>query len=211
MPYKVDDVGTLILQERIPGGDDELFTVGSYLDAESRPLAVFTGHKLRQHPRGAGSCRVGVSKWDEKLADDALRLLKELHYHGVTQVEFKRDPRDGRQCLMEVNARHWMWHSLAAACGVNLSLAAYKDAIGEPFTAPRQKDGLKWVVTNKDLPLTVREIAKRQQTLGAYLRSLRGVRVDGVHSLSDPVPGLVNLRFVLGQILGGNFGHRVEG
>ena len=32
-----------MLQERVPGGEDELWTVGSYLDADSRPLAVFTG------------------------------------------------------------------------------------------------------------------------------------------------------------------------
>ena len=119
---KVDDLGVLILQERIPGGEDELWTVGSYLDAESRPLAVFTGHKLRQYPHAGGSCLAGVSRWDDKLADAALRLLQELRFHGVSQVEFKRDPRDGRFCLMEVNARHWKWHGLAARCGVNLSL-----------------------------------------------------------------------------------------
>ena len=30
---KVDDLGLLMLQERVPGGEDELWTVGSYLDA----------------------------------------------------------------------------------------------------------------------------------------------------------------------------------
>ena len=136
---KVDDLGVLILQERIPGGEDELWTVGSYLDAESRPLAVFTGHKLRQYPHAGGSCLAGVSRWDDKLADAALRLLQELHFHGVSQVEFKRDPRDGRFCLMEINARHWKWHGLAARCGVNLSYAAYRDAIGDPYIARRQQ------------------------------------------------------------------------
>ena len=63
---KVDDLGVLILQERIPGGEDELWTVGSYLDAESRPLAVFTGHKLRQYPHAGGSCLAGVSRWDDE-------------------------------------------------------------------------------------------------------------------------------------------------
>ena len=133
---KVDDLGVLMLQERIPGGEDELWTVGSYLDAESRPLAVFTGHKLRQYPHAGGSCLAGVSRWDAELADAGLRLLQELRFHGVSQVEFKRDPRDGRFCLMEVNARHWKWHGLAARCGVNLSLAAYRDAIGDPYLAP---------------------------------------------------------------------------
>ena len=33
---------------------------------------------------------------------------------------------------MEVNARLWQWHSLAAACGVDLVQMAYRDAIGEP-------------------------------------------------------------------------------
>lgn len=198
---KVDDLGTLILQERIPGDEDELWTVGSYLDAGSRPLAVFTGHKLRQYPHAGGSCLAGVSAWRDDLADAALRLLQELHFHGVSQVEFKRDPRDGRFCLMEVNARHWKWHGLAAACGVNLSLAAYRDAIGDPFIAPRQIDGVKWIVANKDVPLALLEIAKRQRAAGEYLRSLRGTRIDGLHSLSDPLPGLLNAYTVARQVV----------
>jgi D-aspartate ligase len=198
---KVDDLGVLMLQERIPGGEDELWTVGSYLDAESRPLAVFTGHKLRQYPHAGGSCLAGVSRWDADLADAALRLLQELRFHGVSQVEFKRDPRDGRFCLMEVNARHWKWHGLAARCGVNLSFAAYRDAIGDPYIARRQQDGVKWIVANKDVPLALLEIAKRERSAPAYLRSLRGTRVDGLHALDDPLPGLLNAGTVARQVL----------
>jgi len=198
---KVDDLGTLILQERIPGGEEELWTVGSYLDAGSRPLAVFTGHKLRQYPHAGGSCLAGVSRWDDGLADAALRLLQELHFHGVSQVEFKRDPRDGRFCLMEINARHWKWHGLAARCGVNLSFAAYRDAIGDPFIAPRQADGIKWIVANKDVPLAILEIAKRQRRAGDYVRSLRGTRMDGLHAADDPLPGLLNAGTVAKQVL----------
>lgn len=198
---KVDDLGVLMLQERIPGGEDELWTVGSYLDARSRPLAVFTGHKLRQYPHAGGSCLAGVSRWQPDLAAAALRLLQELRFHGVSQVEFKRDPRDGRYCLMEINARHWKWHSLAAACGVNLSLAAYSDATGRPFVAPRQRDGVKWIVVNKDVPLAALEIARGERRAGEYLRSLRGVRVDGLHALRDPLPGLLNARAVVRQVV----------
>ena len=198
---KVDDLGVLMLQERIPGGEDELWTVGSYLDAGSRPLAVFTGHKLRQYPHAGGSCLAGVSVWDERLADAALRLLRELRFHGVSQVEFKRDPRDGRFCLMEVNARHWKWHGLAAACGVNLSFAAYRDAIGEPYIARRQRDGVKWIVVNRDVPLALMEIAKRQRGAAEYVRSLRGTRTDGLHALDDPLPGVLNAGAVMKQVV----------
>lgn len=206
----VSDLGTLMLQERIPGDDGELFTVGSYLDAESRPLAVFTGHKIRQHPTGAGSARLAVSEWDADLAEAGLRLLRELSYHGVSQVEFKRDVRDGRYCLMEVNARHWMWHQLATACGVNLSLVAYSDAIGKPFLAPRQMDGPRWVVATKDAPLAVREILRRQLSPLEFARSLRGARVDGVLSLDDPVPGLRNIGRVAKQIVTRRPSTRIE-
>jgi len=198
---KVDDLGLLMLQERIPGGEEELWTVGSYLDERSRPLAVFTGHKLRQYPHAGGSCLAGVSAWHQGLADAALRLLQELRFHGVSQVEFKRDPRDGRFCLMEVNARHWKWHGLATACGVNLSLAAYRDVTGDPSLAPRQRDGVKWIVANKDAPLALLEVLKRERAAGAYLRSLRGTRMDGLHALDDPAPGMLDAYRVVRQVV----------
>ena len=188
---QVSDRGTLMLQEIVPGGDEELWTFGSYLDAQSRPLADFTGHKLRQHPVRFGHCRMAVSRWHEEVAAAGLRLLQELRYHGVSQVEFKRDPRDGRFCLMEVNARHWMWHSLAAASGVNLSLAAYRDAVGHPYVARRQVDGRKWVVALTDLPDAQAEFRRRERKVLPWLSSYAGVVQDGVLSLRDPVPGLL--------------------
>ena len=118
-----------------------------------------------------------------------LRLLQELRYHGVSQVEFKRDPRDGRNCLMEVNARHWMWHSLAAASGVNLSLAAYRDAIGHPYVARRQVDGRKWVVAITDIRDAQAEFRHGEREVLPWLKSYAGVVQDGVLSVRDPVPG----------------------
>jgi predicted ATP-grasp superfamily ATP-dependent carboligase len=187
----VRDCGTLMLQDIVPGGDEELFTLGSYLDAQSRPLAQFTGHKLRQHPPRFGHVSMAVSAWVPELAEAGLRLLHELGYHGVSQVEFKRDPRDGRYRLMEVNARHWMWHSLATACGVNLSLAAYRDAIGDPYMAPRQVDGKKWVVALTDARDALSRWRHGEEKLGPWLRSYKGVKVDGLYSLRDPLPGLL--------------------
>ena len=184
------DCGTLMLQEMVPGGDEELWSLGSYLDAQSRPLALFTGHKLRQHPVRFGHVRMAVSRWDQGVADDGVRLLQELHYHGVSQVEFKRDPRDGSDRLMEINARHWMWHSLAAACGVNLSLAAYRDAIGRPYVARRQTDGRKWVVAITDVRDAQAEFRRGERDFLPWLKSYAGVVEDGVLSLRDPVPGL---------------------
>ena len=39
-----------IVQEFVPGGDDTLYTVGSYLTRDGRALGIFCGRKLRQTP-----------------------------------------------------------------------------------------------------------------------------------------------------------------
>jgi D-aspartate ligase len=121
-----------MVQELVPGGDDELYSLGSYLRADGEPLGLFSGRKLKQVPPGIGTCRVGEAVWVQDVVDAGLGLLQALGFHGISQVELKRDPRDGRYKLMEVNPRLWQWHGLAAACGVDLPLIAYRDLTGEP-------------------------------------------------------------------------------
>jgi predicted ATP-grasp superfamily ATP-dependent carboligase len=120
-----------MVQELIPGGDDELYSLGSYLREDGEPLGLFSGRKLKQVPPLVGTCRVGESVWVQEVVDAGLRLLKALGFHGISQVEFKRDPRDGRFKLMEVNPRLWQWHALATASGVDFPVIAYRDLAGE--------------------------------------------------------------------------------
>ncbi|MFL5920198.1 MAG: hypothetical protein ACJ75D_02700 [Gaiellaceae bacterium] len=137
-----------MVQEVIPGGDDELYTLGSYLARDGAALGLFCGRKLRQTPPGVGTCRVGEALWVEEVVEQGLRLLRALEFHGLSQVEFKRDPRDGAYKLMEVNPRLFQWHGLAAACGVDLPLIAYRDLTGaqvEPASANGTRK--RWAIT----------------------------------------------------------------
>ena len=137
-----------MVQELIPGGDDALYTLGSYLDATGKPLGVFSGRKLRQTPRLVGTCRVGEALWVQEVADAGLRLLAAVGYRGLSQVEFKRDPRDGRYKLMEINPRLFQWHGLAAACGVDLPRLAYEDLLGlESSRASMNGRRRRWAIT----------------------------------------------------------------
>lgn len=172
-----------IVQELIPGGDDTLYTVGSYLDADGRALGVFCGRKLRQTPPGIGTCRVGEAIWVEEVVEAALRLLAAFEYRGISQVEFKRDPRDGRFKLMEINARLWQWHGLASACGVDLPRIAYADLTGDtPPPAEMNGNGKRWAITL--LP-------------GERPAPQRPPYVDAVFAVDDPKPALVHLARVV--------------
>jgi len=180
-----------MLQEQIPGGDDTLWTVGSYVDLHGGVPGIFCGRKLLQAPAGVGTCRVGVAEWDDEAVDGARRLLHALGFHGISQVEYKRDPRDGTLRLMEVNARLWQWHSLAAACGVDLVQMAYRDAIGEPVAArtSRGSDGRRWVA----LVRHVRESRRERLGLRRTLAPLRPPFTEPVFSLHDPMPAVHQL------------------
>ena len=137
-----------MVQEVIPGGDDELYTLGSYVRADGKPLGLFSGRKLRQTPPGVGTCRVGEAVWVEDVVESGLKLLHALGFYGLSQVEFKRDTRDGAYKLMEVNPRLFQWHGLAAACGVDLPLIAYRDLTGEqvePVSANGSRK--RWAIT----------------------------------------------------------------
>jgi D-aspartate ligase len=136
-----------MVQELVPGGDGELYSLGSYVSERGEPLGLFCGRKLVQTPPLIGTCRIGEAVWVQEVVDAGLRLLRELRFHGISQVEFKRDHRDGRFKLMEVNARLWQWHGLASACGVDLPVIAYRDLTGERVEPVSMNgSGRKWAI-----------------------------------------------------------------
>jgi D-aspartate ligase len=176
-----------MVQELVPGGDDTLYTVGSYVARDGRPLGVFSGRKLRQTPPGIGTCRVGEAVWVQGAVDAALRLLAGFGYFGLSQVEFKRDARDGKFKLMEINPRLWQWHGLAAACGIDLPRIAYADLVGEtPKMATMNGEGKRWAITL--LP-------------GERPALQRVPYVDAVFARDDPKPAAVHLARVVRSAL----------
>jgi D-aspartate ligase len=185
-----------LVQEFIPGGDDALYTLGAYVSAEGEAIGVFSGRKLRQTPPGAGTCRVGEAVWIDEVVEQGLHYLRGLGYHGLAQVEFKLDERDGRYKLMEINPRLWQWHGLAAACGVDLVDLAYRQLLGQPVT-PKRGNGarLRWAITLAP---------------GESLAVVRPPYVDGVFARDDPRPGLVHVRRVLAAGRLARMGRRVR-
>jgi predicted ATP-grasp superfamily ATP-dependent carboligase len=177
-----------------PGG---FTSVCSYLDAAGRARGVFVGRKLEQYPPGFGTSCLADARYDAKLADAGLRVLGALGYHGVSEVEFVWDETRGQHLLLDVNPRPWKWIGLPVAAGVDLPLLAYRDTVGEPFDAPPQRDGLRWVFL-RDYVRLVRERAgtvhEEQVTKDEWLDLVRGrlpaagSLVDAVYDPDDPEP-----------------------
>jgi predicted ATP-grasp superfamily ATP-dependent carboligase len=168
-----------MVQEFIPGGDRELYTLGSYLTPEGEALGLFCGRKLRQTRGYMGSARTGEAIWVGEVVDQGVELLRALAFHGISQVEMKRDPRDGQYKLIEVNPRLWQWHGLAAACGVDLPWIAYRHLTGDPLPPVRMHDeGKLWSITIM---------------AGSTNALQRRPYVDAVLARDDPKPFLMQL------------------
>jgi D-aspartate ligase len=180
-----------MVQEFIPGGDEYLWSLGTYISADGVPLAVFSGRKLRQTAENMGSARVGEAVWDDEVVESGLRLLRALEFHGIAQVEWKRDPRDGRLKLIEVNPRLWQWHGLTGACGADVAQTAYWDLIGVTVPAAQtNSSGKRWAISLMS---------------GGGFALQRPPYVDGVFAPDDPAPALVNAgRFLVNPFRGGS-------
>jgi predicted ATP-grasp superfamily ATP-dependent carboligase len=167
-----------MVQELIPGGPEAMYTLGSYLSADGEALGLFSGRKLRQTRGFTGVARVAEAVWVDEVVEQGLALLRALKFHGLSQVEMIRDPRDGTYKLIEVNPRLWQWHGLAAACGVDLPWIAYRDLVGDPLPPVlSHPSGKRWAIT---------------LMAGASHAAQRGRYVDAVFARDDPKPAAVH-------------------
>jgi len=121
---------TYLIEERLPPQGEE---VGANLlfDRNHDCLAGFTYKRLRDYPVAGGPSTLRESTKDPELLDMSVRLLRQLNWHGVAMVEFKRDTRDNRLKLMEINPRFWGSLALPVASGVNFPLLLMQMARGE--------------------------------------------------------------------------------
>lgn len=184
---------TLMVQELIPGGGAEQLSYAAICDA-GRTLASLTARRTRQYPMDFGRASTYVETADlPEVEAPARALLEAIGYTGLVEVEFKRDPRDGKCKLLDVNPRVWGWHTLCARAGIDFTYLAWRLARGEPVEPGTARAGVRWSRLSTDLPTVLTEIRHGRLSLREYLRSLRGPRERAIFARDDPLPGLVEL------------------
>ncbi|MGY1661074.1 ATP-grasp domain-containing protein [Geodermatophilus sp. SYSU D00705] len=185
--------GELLVQEMIPGGGTQQYSYCAFVK-DGSALAWMTVVRRRQHPSDLGRSTTFAETVDESaLVKPSLRFLAEIGYHGLVELEYKRDPRDGVLKLLDVNARTWGYHSLGPAAGVDFPYLLFRDQVGEPVAPVRASAGVRWVRLTTDVPNALRDLRRGDLDLRQYLSSLRSVDTEAVFSLRDPLPGLYEL------------------
>jgi D-aspartate ligase len=182
----------LTFQEYIPGGEDCLWSFHGLADGQGQVLASFLGRKIRTYPPVDGESTFIELAHDESLADLGRYVAGRLPLKGVFKMDFKRDPRDGRWLLLEINARCNLWHYLGACNGLNLMRAAYDFLVdGAQWEVDRYSTRRRWLSLGLDFASFRSRARRGEATFAAWLASIAFSRnVYNVFAWNDPGPWL---------------------
>lgn len=186
----------VILQEYLPREDAEDWIVHAYFDADSAPLAMFTGVKVRSWPPHAGMTANAYVVDNPELADLAARFIKQIGFAGVIDLDLRFDRRDGRYKLLDFNPRMGAQFRLFEnEAGIDVVRAMHLDLTGRAVPEGEQLAGRRYIVENIDLPAL---LAYRRS---GYTTPHAPARASGTELAwlagDDPLPFLTMLaRFV---------------
>ena len=197
-----------LIQEVIPGSDDALYTLGSYMNREGVILSGFTGRKLRQKPPKFGIARVAESVDAPSLFDLGAALLQRLGFFGISQVEFKLDSRDDTFKLIEVNPRSWSWIGLGPRTGARIAVAAFRDTVGLPVSPQKGSGRYRWICLADDLVASIQH--RDAVPFLSLLHPTKGIS-EAYLSVTDPRPGIAHVWGEISGVIGNRLkrrGHR---
>lgn len=186
-----------VVQEIIKGDDQCHYKLCAYINEQGETLLTFTLQKIRQYPChfGIGSSIVSIK--NQEVADLGLRFMKAVHYRGVGSIEFKKDVRDGKYYMIEMNPRFWAQNGLTERCGQNFALTAYKDILGEKIEPKTDfEENVKWIAFKEDRASFYGYRKEGVLTWGRWLASVfSGKKIWALWSADDPMPFFHEIKF----------------
>jgi predicted ATP-grasp superfamily ATP-dependent carboligase len=191
--------GEPVVQERVRG---QLMAYVIVADRESRIVARVQQEARTIWPLNAGmSARAETVSVDEVLAAKVAKLVQELGWFGLAQLQFVV-PKDGVPVLIDFNGRLYGSLALAVAAGVNLPEIWGCVATDRPL--PRTREALAGVRYQWEEGDFRRARAERRGGLardaGGSFHYFQGA-AHSIWSADDPVPALRVLQSVIGASL----------
>ena len=189
----VSDPAAIMIQEVIPGDGGTQLSFAA-LCRGGEPVAHLSARRTRQWPLDFGRASTFVETIDAPDVEElARRVLHELRFDGIVELEFKRDPRSGALKLLDINPRAWGWHTLARGAGVDFPYLLWRMVHGETIEAVRGRAGVRWVRALTDVPMAIGAIRAGKLSVFEYLASLRPPLELAVLALDDPMPALLEV------------------
>ncbi len=176
--------------EMIPGPDSQLSSYYTYRTREGRRLFDFTKSVIRRWPVNRGNACYHKTGWLPETAAAGIRFFDRAGLKGLGNIEFKRDARDGKLKVIEVNARFTAAQELVRRAGFPIDLLIYCHLTKQPLPEIRPvKQELRLWYPVRDFLGFVELWRKGELSFWGWLRSVATVApVLPLVSLADPLP-----------------------
>jgi D-aspartate ligase len=191
----------VMIQEIIPGDATHMYGFNAYYDKSFTPNGMFMYRRIREWPPVSGNGVLIENVVVPELEHIISPFIKSINYHGIVDAEFKKDTRDKKFKLIEINPRCWMQISLPLACGVNLPHIAYLDALGKGTeNVIPQKKQAKWLFMFQDVPSSLRSMINGDLSPKELIGSYKGKKEYAIFAWDDPAPFFLGFVRILSGI-----------
>ncbi len=199
----------IILQEYLPRQHSQDWVVHLYSDADSNCPVVLTGMKLRSWPPDAGVTACGYSMANPDIAALAERFCKQIGYHGIGDLDWRLDLRDGQYMLLDFNPRTGnQFRLFETESGVDVVRALHLDMTGRKVPPAREALGKRIIVEHVDVPARIAYGLRSLREPRAGQPGPRGAALARQHAgaarteyawlaADDPLPFLVMVPYAL--------------
>ena len=172
---------SMIIQDFIPGGDENMRVLTCYSDAAGKVRLMCLGHVLlEEHTRhGVGNHAVIITEPGGALYETFRNFLEDIHFVGFSNFDIKFDPRDGKFKAFEINCRQGRSNYYVTGAGYNLAQFLVEDRVehkpqAEPVLTQNRH---LWMAIPKKvaydyIPKRFHEEMKALEQAGAYVNPL---------------------------------------
>ena len=182
--------GPLILQSLVRGGEENILSYHAYVGDEQEFFVEFTGAKIRTSPRQYGFSTYLEITEDEEILELGRSIVNRLGFSGVLKIDFKRDDRNGKLYVLEINPRFNLWHHLGTIAGAPIPEVVYWHCVDPArIRKPaKARKGVRWMRPRCDLGVFKEYRAAKELSAFEWLYQALTVDVNEGLEFSDLGP-----------------------
>lgn len=193
----------ILLQEFIPGPPGNIYSFCSYAKKGEVLSYYIAQNKIREFSLEFGVGTFAKTIRDCEFENLGKKFIKCLGYSGVSEIDFKKDPRDNKFKLLEINVRFYAQNLLGKACGVNLTDIYYKDLTNSKnvYFPASYKENVYWLDITRDMPYILKDIFSGNISLKGAFDFTISKKISSLFCSKDPLPFICELLLLPLKIL----------
>lgn len=158
----------IIVQDTVPGGDSQMYTLTAYSGSDGKVRMLCLGHVLLEEhtPKGMGNHAAILTDYNRPLMEKLKSFLEDIGYRGFANFDIKLDSRDGEYKLFEVNVRQGRSNYYLTASGCNPARLIVEDKLlGRSGECVYCEEKAYWSYLPLGLVLRYASVSEREQIL----------------------------------------------